>query len=303
MIAVNINAGLANQMFHYAFGRGLVAKGYNVYFDQSNFKPRKEWAFESVRLQDAFPNIEMKIMPKGRFRFAFLSPEEAAKRSSYKFSFLVPKVLEKLGIEKYVFETEYGYIADIEQYISRNCMLRGFWQSEKYFAHIKDDIRKQFTFLPFDEDINITTANQMATENSVAIHIRKGRDYLQSELMGQGLCGVDYYQNAVDYISQHVATPKYYVFTDNPQWVEGNLSGFEYTLVDWNSVSGKKNFRDMQLMSCAKHNIIANSTYSWWGAWLNSNPQKIVIGPKRFFNPINEFFSKQDIMCEDWVQL
>lgn len=76
MIAVNINAGLANQMFHYAFGRGLKAKGLDVYFDQSNFKPRKEWAFEFVKLQDAFPNIEIKIMPKGKFRFAFLSPEE-----------------------------------------------------------------------------------------------------------------------------------------------------------------------------------------------------------------------------------
>lgn len=81
------------------------------------------------------------------------------------------------------------------------------------------------------------------------------------------------------------------------------LTIIEYILVDWNDVSGKRNFRDMQLMSCAKHNIIGNSTYSWWAAWLNANQDKIVVGPKRFFNPINSFFSTCDIMCEDWISL
>lgn len=84
MIAVNVNAGLANQMFHYAFGRGLMAKGLDVCFDQSNFKPRSQWAFELVRLQDAFPSIDIKVMPEGHFKWVFLLYREMAWSEDFK---------------------------------------------------------------------------------------------------------------------------------------------------------------------------------------------------------------------------
>ena len=300
MIAVNVNAGLANQMFHYAFGRGLINKGYDVFFDQINFRYRKEWIFENIRLQDAFPNIEIKEMPKGKFKWICIHETNKVSKG---LRLIMINFHNLIGDEKYIFETDYGYISDIEGKITKNCILKGFWQSEKYFAHCKDDIRKQFSFLPFDEKKNIAIMNKMEKENSVAIHLRKGADYLQSELMGKGLCGVEYYIKAIEYIKQNVDNPVFYVFTDNPEWVKNNLPKFDYILVDWNEVAGKKNFRDMQLMSCAKHNIIANSTYSWGGAWLNPNPNKIVIGPTKFFNPINKFFSSSDIMCEDWVRI
>ena len=300
MIAVNVNAGLANQMFHYAFGRGLINKGYDVFFDQINFRYRKEWIFENIRLQDAFPNIEIKEMPKGKFKWICIHETNKVSKG---LRLIMINFHNLIGDEKYIFETDYGYISDIEGKITKNCILKGFWQSEKYFAHCKDDIRKQFSFLPFDEKKNIAIMNKMEKENSVAIHLRKGADYLQSELMGKGLCGVEYYIKAIEYIKQNVDNPVFYVFTDNPEWVKNNLPKFDYILVDWNEVAGKKNFRDMQLMSCAKHNIIANSTYSWWGAWLNPNHNKIVIGPTKFFNPINKIFSSSDIMCEDWVRI
>ena len=300
MIAVNVNAGLANQMFHYAFGRGLINKGYDVFFDQINFRYRKEWIFENIRLQDAFPNIEIKEMPKGKFKWICIHETNKVSKG---LRLIMINFHNLIGDEKYIFETDYGYISDIEGKITKNCILKGFWQSEKYFAHCKDDIRKQFSFLPFDEKKNIAIMNKMEKENSVAIHLRKGADYLQSELMGKGLCGVEYYIKAIEYIKQNVDNPVFYVFTDNPEWVKNNLPKFDYILVDWNEVAGKKNFRDMQLMSCAKHNIIANSTYSWWGVWLNPNPNKIVIGPTKFFNPINKFFFFFFIMCEDWVRI
>ena len=301
MIAVNVNAGLANQMFHYAFGRGLMAKGLDVCFDQSNFKPRSQWAFELVRLQDAFPSIDIKLMPEGHFKWVFPSlPRNGLER---RFQEFMKKWHNFIGDEVYIDEPMYGYVPDMEKCATRNCIYKGFWQSEKYFRHCEDDIRKQFTFLPFDELKNIEVAAKMSQENSVAIHLRKGDDYMQSELMGKGLCTVEYYMKAIDYMRKHINNPHFYVFTDNPCWVKDNLPEFEYMLVDWNEVSGKRNFRDMQLMSCAKHNIIGNSTYSWWAAWLNANQDKIVVGPKRFFNPINSFFSTCDIMCEDWISL
>lgn len=302
MIAVNVNAGLANQMFHYAFGRGLIAKGYDVVFDQTNFKPRKEWSFENVQLQDAFPNIEIKQMPEGKFKWV-VTQHNTKNKWLLRLSEYMIKLHNLLGDEKYIMEKQYAYTPNMEKFISKNCIFRGFWQSEKYFSHCKEDIRKQFTFLPFDEEKNIACAAKMAGENSVAIHLRKGKDYLQSPLMGKGLCTADYYMAAIDYIRKYVEAPVFYVFTDNPSWVKENLPAFDYTLVDWNEVSGKRNFRDMQLMSCCKHNIIGNSTYSWWGAWLNPNKEKIVVGPAKFFNPVDDFFSKSDIICEDWISL
>jgi len=301
MIAVNINAGLANQMFHYAFGRGLIAKGLDVVFDQTNFQPRKEWSFESVKLQDAFPKIEIKQMPEGHFHLAF--PKKTNSKLIKKYRYYAEKILTITRIENYIREKSYGYCDGMEKLSSFNCIYVGFWQSEKYFKHCEDDIRKQFAFLPFDEEKNLKVVEKMQTENSVAIHLRKGKDYLQSELMGKGLCDVKYYQKAIEYIKQRISNPVFYVFTDNPSWVKDNLKSFEYTLVDWNEVSGKRNFRDMQLMSCCKHNIIANSTYSWWGAWLNPNPNKIVIGPDPFFNKISPFFEKQDIICDNWIKM
>lgn len=301
MIVVNVNAGLGNQMFHYAFGLGLIHKGYDIYFDQVNFKPRKEYSHETILLQDAFPNILIKQMPDGYFKYVF--PHKTTNRIKVLWLGMKRRLTALLNNETYIFERTYAFDSNIEDFITSKCIFRGHWQTEKYFSHCAEDVRKQFTFLPFDEERNLVTVKRMTSENSVAIHFRKSEDYIQNELMGKGLCGTDYYMRAIDYIRAHVDNPVFYVFTDNPQWVKENLPVLKYTLVDWNEVSGKRNFRDMQLMACAKHNIIANSTYSWWGAWLNPNPNKIVIGPAQFFNPINEFFSKSDIMCEGWIAL
>ena len=162
MIAVNVNAGLANQMFHYAFGRGLINKGYDVFFDQINFRYRKEWIFENIRLQDAFPNIEIKEMPKGKFKWICIHETNKVSKG---LRLIMINFHNLIGDEKYIFETDYGYISDIEGKITKNCILKGFWQSEKYFAHCKDDIRKQFSFLPFDEKKNIAIMNKMKKEN------------------------------------------------------------------------------------------------------------------------------------------
>lgn len=294
MIAVNINAGLANQMFHYAFGRGLITKGYDVVYDQTNFKPRKEWAFEAITLQDAFPNIEISSMPEGHFKWVMNNTTKGK---------IMRRLCNLFGREKYIMEKSYAYTPNMERCASSMCIYRGFWHSEKYFEHCKEDIIKQFSFLPFDEPKNMEISKKMAQENSVAIHLRKGKDYLQSELMGKGLCTADYYMDAIKYIKDRVKNPVFYVFTDNPEWVKENLPQFEYTLVDWNEVSGKRSFRDMQLMSCAKHNIIGNSTFSWWGAWLNPNPDKIVIAPLKWFNPVSKFMSREDVVCDSWVRL
>ena len=155
-------------------------------------------------------------------------------------------------------------------------------------------------FDAFTEKENIETSEKMQSENSVAIHIRKGKDYMQ-QVLTAGTCPKEYYVQAIEYIRENVENPVFYIFTDNPEWVKENLGFIDYTLVNWNPVSGEKNYRDIQLMSCCKHNIIANSSFSWWGAWLNATPNKIVIGPKIWFNPEGKIKVVDDIICDKWI--
>ena len=132
--------------------------------------------------------------------------------------------------------------------------------------------------------------------------VEKGKDYMKREIFAN-TCPLEYYLKAVDIIKDRVEDPVFYVFTDNPDWVKENLKGIDYTLVEDNPAIGWGNHFDMQLMSCCKHNIIANSTYSWWGAFLNDNPNKIVIEPRYWFNPMIEHYRKREnnTACEGWI--
>ena len=120
----------------------------------------------------------------------------------------------------------------------------------------------------------------------------------------QNTCPVDYYRNAVDYMKKNVDSPKFFVFADNPQWVKENFSWLDYTLVDWNPSAGPGSHLDMQLMSLCHHNIISNSTYSWWSAFLNENPDKVVVLPRQWFNPSScEQSTSEPVQCPGWIAL
>ena len=152
----------------------------------------------------------------------------------------------------------------------------GFLQSFRNFSDYLPEILSSFRFKPFDDDRNKNLARKLRHQNSVSIHIRRG-DYIYNKypLLFDSL----YYQRAVDYIKQHVKNPHFYVFTNDTKWVKQYFDiGVPFTVIDWNNTS-ENNYRDMQLMSLCKHNIIANSTFSYWAAMLNKNPQKIVIYP------------------------
>ena len=137
----------------------------------------------------------------------------------------------------------------------------------------------------------------------MGIHVRKGADY-QSRIWYQNTCSVDYYLHAVEMMKKQLKNPRFYVFADNKEWVRENLKGFDYTLVDGNPGSGWGSHYDLQLMSYCKHNIISNSTYSWWGAFLNQNRNKVVIMPKVWFNPVScEEHTSERLQCTKWIQL
>lgn len=292
MVSVCLQAGLGNRMFCYAFALGLKAKGYDVYVDETSFKPRSNMTFEEVRLDNVFPNISFKQTPAGSFPYCFTKGRKGHLLRLFSSLFLS---------KKYIFESVFDYLPNICNELTNRCCLIGLWQTSKYFDFCQSEVKKQFMFFPFDEEKNIQTSRQMSSENSVTIHIRKGNDYIDP--MWENTCNTEYYKKAIKYIEGHVQNPVYYIFTDNKEWVNDNISGIKYTIVDWNPTKGVHNYRDMQLMSCAKHNIIANSSYSWWGAYLNPNPSKIVIAPLNWFSPNQTYYSNNKIVPEEWIQL
>lgn len=172
----------------------------------------------------------------------------------------------------------------------------GYWQSEKYFSFVADMVRKRFVF-PFDSINNETKRLHSVVQNkeSVSIHVRRG-DYLAlTDTLG--MCDLSYYHRSIDYMKNRLSNPLFVFFSDDIAWVKENLPIDDAVYVSWNH--GKESWQDMYLMSQCQHNIIANSTFSWWGAWLNANPQKIVISPKRWFL----FSPNHDLLPQEWVTL
>lgn len=175
----------------------------------------------------------------------------------------------------------------------------GYWQSYQYFDSYRDVILKEFTFpnINKEDKLNFKLTEILNNEeNSVGIHIRRG-DYLKNWKY-RGLCGIDYYQKAIAYILEHIKFPKFFLFSDDIDWVKENVSplleGYDVTYVNWNH--SINSYRDMQLMTMCKNLIIANSSFSWWAAYLNQN-NSIVVAPEKWINSFMDF----RIQYKDWI--
>lgn len=175
----------------------------------------------------------------------------------------------------------------------------GYWQSYQYFDSCRDIILKEFTFpnISKEDKLNFELNERLKNEeNSVGIHIRRG-DYLKNWKY-RGLCGIDYYQKAIAYILEHIKSPKFFLFSDDIDWVKENISpllkGYDVTFVIWNH--SINSYKDMQLMAMCKNLIIANSSFSWWAAYLNQN-NPIVVAPEKWINSFMDF----RIQYKDWI--
>ena len=172
----------------------------------------------------------------------------------------------------------------------------GYYQNESYFFSQKDVVRKNFSFNTIK--LNNRTKDAAETikkQNSISLHIRRG-DYLTEGEQFVNLTP-DYYQKSIDYIVSRKGEGHVYVFSDDIAWCKENIKHKNITFVDWNN--GNDCWQDMYLMSCCKHNIIANSTFSWWGAYLNSNPSKIVIAPKQW----KKDGLSTNIVPDNWIKI
>jgi len=215
---------------------------------------------------------------------------------------LIQRLVARLApggrLGRMVCEPHYHYWPGIRN-ISGDCYLSGYWQSGEYFSEIEAVIRKDFSFKSFTDDKNRKLADKIQSVHSVSLHVRRG-DYVASAKTNamHGTCSLDYYRQAIDYINRYVEGVYFFVFSDDIPWVKENLMiprGCQFVYHN----QGQNSFRDMQLMSLCKHHIIANSTFSWWGAWLDAEKTKVVIAPERWFGHDN--YSTKNLYPSGWV--
>lgn len=292
MIIAHIIGGLGNQMFQYATARAVAeSMGETLLLDVSGFS--------NYQLHNGY---ELSRIFSGRKKLA--TKVDLKKVLGWQSSHLIQSLLMRsqlswLRSKEFIVEPHFQYWGGIKS-ISNNAYLTGYWQSEKYFKSIEPLIRQDFIFKHPMSAENIKVANEIKNSNSVSIHIRRG-DYINNTvtLATHGLCSLDYYNASIKHISEKVEQPEFFIFSDDIAWVKDNLKiDFPIHYVEHNY--GSESYNDMRLMCLCKHNIIANSSFSWWGAWLNQNSNKIVIAPKRWFNKAND---TKDLIPAEWIML
>lgn len=285
MIVVKLIGGLGNQMFQYAFAMTHILKGQKVKFDLSYY--HNDSRHGGFWLDKAF-DLDL-IEGNLRDFFYFMERIKDKKGNSH-----YQKKKNRFFIEERL-ENEFTYNSNFEQL--DNCYFSGYWQNFNYFSRIEAELRTSFMFREIDPtDLpNLKLKDEIIKNNSISIHIRRG-DYLQSAPHIN--LELEYYTKATDFIKQRIDNPCYYIFTDDIEWARENLVLDNSYFVEGN---GKiKCHVDMYLMNLCKHNIIANSTFSWWSAWLNANPKKIVITPKKWFHHEKNL---DGLLQRNWIRL
>ena len=183
---------------------------------------------------------------------------------------------------------------------NRDIYLRGYYQSEYYFADIADALRHEFQTITPPTSHNIAMLNRIKSHNSVSLHIRRG-DYITKKWSKHfAYCSNKYYEDAIKYLSERIGSIVIFVFTNDIKWVMNNMK-FQHETIISKSNQGDYDYEDLRLMSACKHNIIANSTFSWWGAWLNHHPNKIIVAPTEWFRPGIEVY--RDVVPHSWHRI
>jgi hypothetical protein len=293
MLIVRVIGGLGNQMFQFAAGRALsLAHKTELLLDVSEFS--------HYQRHHGFELATVFCCP-----LALAKPEDLRSVLGWQSSKLAQRLLASrrfrfLRSDRFLIEPHFHYWQGLNKATPPFYMV-GYWQSERYFAHVADVIRKDFTFRQPLTGQNQRLAEKISSVNAVSLHVRRG-DYANDPktIAVHGLCPIEYYRDAVQYIADRVEEPNFFIFSDDPQWVRAHLRiPFPCSYVEQNR--GAESYNDMRLMSMCKHHIIANSTFSWWAAWLDDRPDKIVIAPKRWF--ANYEADTRDLYCHGWVLL
>lgn len=292
MLIVEVMGGLGNQLQQYALYRKLKSMGREAKLDVS-------WYTKKERQEGVLAPRSLELSYFEKLPMELCTEEE--KQRLVGGEGLTGKLRRKLapGTVRRFRETD---LYHPEIFSFTDMYLTGFWACEKYYADILPQLRKEIVFPSSEEVRNCRTISEMKQNMSVSIHIRRG-DYLDPEnaaLFG-GICTQAYYDGAIRTVLDRCPDAHFYLFSDDPAYVREHYRGEQYTVVDWNT--GVNSFYDIQLMSSCRHNICANSTFSFWGARLNPNPDKIMIRPAKHKNSQGMDPEKLHELWEGWVIL
>lgn len=287
MIIIKLTGGLGNQLFQYALGRRLsIDRDSPLKLDITSFNDGiRAYKLNKLRIIAEIANreeISKFIYP---YRRGFLND-------------LNDLYQTKIPYEKKRIVKEQSLLYDSRILNGkRDVYLSGYWQSYKYFNAIFDKIRQEFSVINDPDEQNQELIQKILSEESVAIHFRRG-DYVTNPNIRT--CTPDYYAQAIELINKRSERPHYFIFSDDPDWVKNNFN-FTGKRTYINHNGSEKDYEDLRLMSFCKHHIIANSTFSWWGAWLSDYKDKIIISPKNWFydRPNN----LDDLIPQNWIQL
>ena len=294
MSIVKLMGGLGNQMFQYAAAKALAEHhGVLLKVDLSflNDRSAKEnFTFREYELSCFDTSIE--IASKDEISIF------NAKNRFYRY------MMTFLGISMplHYYEQSFKYYELFNQ-LPKETLLEGYFQSEKYFIQIKSLLLENFKWLSPASGIKLKLIESIQAVHSVSLHIRRG-DFVENKVINSfhGLCDINYYERAISEINNSMKNPTFFIFSDDINWAKKKFGWIPSVIfIDHNK--GKESFWDMRLMSYCKHNIIANSSFSWWGAWLNTNKLKIVIAPKIWFNDSIINLQTEDLIPSEWLRI
>lgn len=270
MVVVKLIGGLGNQMFQYALGRKLA-------HDHKVGLTLDISAFEKDRLRKY--GLQHFTIPGDVIAGDLVIPD---------------------GHHVVVREQHYHFDATLLNR-PKNSYLIGYWQSEKYFIDIAGVIRQEFTVQGIPLGLNRQLYDEILATNAISLHVRRG-DYVTNQVTNQyhGVLPLGYYQQAIWLMTQYVKNPHLYIFSDDVLWARKNITG-DCPLYFVTHNGEEYDYEDLRLMSACKHQIIANSSFSWWGAWLNDNPGKKVIAPGQWFQHCPH--DTKDLIPSQWIRI
>ena len=285
MVVIGVNGGLGNQMFQYALYLKFKTLGKEAYIDDE-ILVNKLNNVKALKVFDVF-NLEYQKCEKRTVRML-------ADVSMDPISRIRRKIFGTRSSKDTLYEEKLDDNFNNEIFDIDNKYLKGYWQSEKYFSDIKEEIVRNYTFNISNDEVK-EVLSKIESTNSISIHLRRG-DYVGNSVY-DSICNTTYYNRSIKYIREHVQNPIFFVFSDDPEYAKERYQGKEFVVID--TFSGNRSHYDMYLMTKCKHNIVANSSFSWWGAWLNNNEDKIVICPQKWSNR----FELKNISSEKWVKI
>ncbi|MEK7607398.1 MAG: alpha-1,2-fucosyltransferase [Patescibacteria group bacterium] len=297
-IIVRIQGGTGNQLFQYAFARGIASRLGVDYLIDRKVCDNALWDPHKIHRKYSLDLFNTKIKfaeDNDMCGFIWLRKHH---RLFDSFHRLIRG--RRLFLPFYYKEQTFAYNPNVLKR-KDNTYYDGYWQTEKYFKHIEDEIRTEITSQKPLSLQNKAILEEIKKVNAVSLHVRRG-DYVTDPVavVHHGVCSPEYYKKAIAYIEKNVSNPHFFIFSDDFQWSVENFKSLKHPIV---CVRGNEasDYEDLALIRECKHHIISNSSFGWWGAWLNPSKNKIVIGPKKWFKGLDKV-DISDIFPSNWIK-